>query len=130
MKKSFLKKEPLSESLSSYRDLKNYIQSNNKIEQMSIVKKNPEKFFAEELNENNKTKILKNIEIKQKILHTVNTEQNCFFDLFSEKNQNNFCIGNKSNKTYKRNFDLTEFKVEKSEEIDIISKKKIIQWIL
>ena len=85
MKKSFLKKEPLSESLSSYRDLKDYIQSNNEIEQMPMIKKTPEKIFTEELNENNKKKILKNIEMQQKILHTVNTEQNFFFDLISEK---------------------------------------------
>ena len=54
--KTILKKEPLSESLSSYRDLKDYIQPNNNNEQISLIKKSQDKVFTENLDERNKKK--------------------------------------------------------------------------
>ena len=120
--KTILKKEPLSESLSSYRDLKDCIQPNNNNEQNSFIKKNQDKVFTENLDEKNKKKILENIEMQRKILQTVKTEQNFFFDLISNKDKNK-----KSNIgiNHKRNyFDLSEFKIEQCG-IDIISTQNI-----
>ena len=120
--KTILKKEPLSESLSSYRDLKDYIQPNNNNEQISFIKKNQDKVFTENLDERNKKKILENIEMQRKILQTVKTEQNFFSDYITNKDKNK-----KSNIgiSHKRNyFDLSEFKIEKCG-IDIISNQNI-----
>ena len=120
--KTILKKEPLSESLSSYRDLKDYIQPNNNNEQMSFIKKNQDKVFTENLDERNKKKILENIEMQRKILQTVKTEENFLSDLISNKEKNK---KNNIGIIHKRNyFDLSEFKIEKCG-MDILSNQNI-----
>jgi hypothetical protein len=120
--KTILKKEPLSESLSSYRDLKDYIQPNNNNEQISFIKKNQDKVFTENLDERNKKKILENIEMQRKILQTVKTEENFLSDLISNKEKNK---KNNIGIIHKRNyFDLSEFKIEKCG-MDILSNQNI-----